>query len=447
MALAGETYVIVADGVRLVAAAIPADRPIVIGRADDADVVVEDAKASRHHARIERRGERVMLVDLGSRNGTKLGGAVVRSEERVLAPGDVIGIGSATLTIASAPGARRLQTDRPDADATATQRADFVVADPAMLEVFRVAERFARSDTAVLVVGETGVGKEVLAARIHEMSPRRHGPFVSLVCAALADTILESELFGHEKGAFTGADRRKIGFLEAAGGGTLLLDELGDIPLATQVKLLRFLETRRLTRLGSTDEIPVDVRIVAATHRDLTRAIREGRFREDLYYRLSACMLKVPPLRERPAEVASLAALFAQRAAAKLGRAAPTFEPAVLSMLLGYTWPGNIRELRNAIEHAVVMSDGHTVRADALPEAVRSAVGASPKAQSGAGTGVLPAELASVERERIERALEEEGHNQTRAAARLGISRRALLYKMAKHRIESRHPRRSREEP
>ncbi|MBX3188191.1 MAG: sigma 54-interacting transcriptional regulator [Labilithrix sp.] len=420
-ALAGNAYVVVAEGTKLAAVALPKNAELLVGRAEDVDVVLEDAKASRHHARIVSQAARIVLIDLGSRNGTKLGGAVVRGEEVDLRPGDVVGIGSATLTLVCTRDGAELATT------PATTHPGFVMADPAMLAIFQTAQRFARVDTPVLLLGETGVGKEVVAGQIHELSPRKKGPFVALNCAALPENIVESELFGHEKGAFTGADRRKIGFLEAAHEGTLFLDEIGDMPPTTQVKLLRFLETRKLTRVGSTTEIAVDARIVAATHRELGEAIRAGRFREDLFYRLSTCTLKIPPLRARPAEITPLAALFAKGASAKLGMPPPVFEPAALAALGRHPWPGNVRELRNAVEHAVVMSDGRTVRATDLPEAIRE--------RRPTTNGSLPGAIADVERERIARALEDEGHNQTRAAARLGISRRALLYKMAKYEI------------
>jgi transcriptional regulator with PAS, ATPase and Fis domain len=434
----GEAHVVVADGDRLSAIPVPADRPLVVGRAEDADVVLGDTRASRHHATVAIKGGQIFVRDLDSRNGTRLGGAIVRGEERRVHPGDVITIGSATLTITSSGFASSVARPTPaEAAAEPTDTGPFVVADPKMLAVLRVAQRFARVDTPVLVLGETGVGKEVVAAQLHSMSPRRSGPFVSLNCAALPDAIVDAELFGYERGAFTGAERRKTGYLEAAQGGTLLLDELGDIPLATQVKLLRFLETKRLTRLGSTDEIAVDVRIVAATHRVLAEAIRAGRFREDLYYRLSACTLRLPPLRERPSEIASFAALFARAAAAKLGQPPPVFEPEAVALLLGYAWPGNVRELKNAVEHAVVMTDGRTVLAESFPEAVR---GVGPARTTAAGGGALPAALADIERDRIVAALREENGNQTRAAARLGISRRALLYKIDKYEIRKERP-------
>ena len=319
-----------------------------------------------------------------------------------------------TLVFSRRPGAAPAGAIEADAEP-----GPFVTAGSEMREVLRVAERFARVDVPILILGETGVGKEVLAAQVHQASPRRGGPFVTLNCAALSDAVLESELFGHEKGAFTGADRRKIGFLEAAHGGTLLLDELGDMPVATQVKLLRFLETKRIARLGSTEERSVDVRILSATHHDLQLAIEEGRFREDLYYRLSTCRLVIPRCAASGGDRVAGAALRAGRAPSWGARA--RVRAGALSALMGYAWPGNIRELRNAVEHAVVMSDGDVVRAAALPR--RCAPPLRSAARAGAGAPAAAGRRA----ERIERALEVEGHNQTRAAARGDLPPRAPL--------------------
>ncbi|WP_437747506.1 sigma 54-interacting transcriptional regulator [Sorangium sp. So ce302] len=427
---------------------------VAVGRAPESTVCVDDARVSRNHARVARRGQTVALVDLGSRNGTSVNGAVVRGAERALAGGDVIRIGPAEIVVAIAapapveaapPGAAPEALEGPPSGAGA----GFVVADEAMVKVFQVVQRLARAQTTVLVLGETGSGKEVVSEQLHRASPRAGGPFVRLSCAALPEALLESELFGHEKAAFTGADRRKIGYFEAAQGGTLLLDEIGELPLAMQAKLLRVLESRRVARIGGTQEIELDVRVVCATHRDLQAEVAAGRFRQDLYYRISTFVLRVPPLRERRAEIALLAHRFAQQVAGRMGERAPRFAPAAMQALEAHAWPGNLRELRNAVEHAVVLAEGGVIEVEHLPASVaEGAEGAAPPASAGAGAppastgapppsadGTMPARLAELEKRSIEDALAAEGNNQTRAAKRLGISRRALLYKLDKYDI------------
>jgi transcriptional regulator with PAS, ATPase and Fis domain len=288
----------------------------------------------------------------------------------------------------------------------------------------------APAPTTVLILGETGVGKEVVAEQIHQQSPRAKKPFVRLNCGSLPETLLESELFGHERGAFTGAERRKIGYLEAANEGTLFLDEIGELAPAMQAKLLRVIETRRFMRVGGREEISVDVRIVSATNRDLEEEAREGRFRDDLYFRLSAFVLRIPPLRERPAEVAALAELFARQFAQRMGSAPPVFAPDASTALRRCAWPGNVRELRNAVEHAVVLADQGTIRATHLPETVRR------DAPLPANAGAMRDHLAVIEKRAIQEALAAVDGNQTRAAKRLGMSRRALIYKLSKYGIK-----------
>jgi len=310
-------------------------------------------------------------------------------------------------------------------------REGVVVADAAMVEVFQLAKKLAAVQTTVLILGETGVGKEVIAEQIHRWSARAAGPFVRLNCASLPETLLESELFGHERGAFTGADRRKIGYLEAAQDGTLFLDEIGELPLTVQVKLLNVLENREVRRLGGTQEHPIDVRVISATHRDLASEVSSGRFREDLYYRLSAFSLNLPPLRERRSEIPLIAEMFARESARRAGREAPTLDSSATAALLRHPWPGNVRELRNAMEHAVVLAEHGRISAEHLPESVRRREIALPSSPNAAGT--VKDKLADLERRSIEEALGAEGGNQTRAARRLGMSRRALIYKIEKY--------------
>jgi transcriptional regulator with PAS, ATPase and Fis domain len=298
-----------------------------------------------------------------------------------------------------------------------------------MVQVFNLARKLAAVQTTVLILGETGVGKEVIAEQVHRWSPRADCPFVRLNCASLPETLLESELFGHERGAFTGADRRKIGYMEAAQGGTLFLDEIGELPQTVQVKLLNVLENREVRRLGGTQEHPIDVRVISATHRDLQAEVAAGRFREDLYYRLSAFTLNVPPLRERQAEVALLAEMFARESSRRAGRPPPLLESQAVALLSRHHWPGNVRELRNAMEHAVVLAEQGRIGVEHLPESLRRPEPSAPVATA----GTVKDKIAHLERRSIEEALAAEGGNQTRAAKRLGLSRRALIYKIEKY--------------
>jgi two-component system, NtrC family, response regulator AtoC len=306
--------------------------------------------------------------------------------------------------------------------------------DPRSQQTFQLARRVAATPITVLLLGETGSGKEVVAELIHRSSPRVSRPFVRLDCASLPPTLLESELFGHERGAFTGADRRKLGYFEAAEGGTILLDEIGELPSGLQAKLLTALERRVVCRIGSTEEIPIDVRVIAATNRDLEQEVKQGRFREDLYYRLAVFTIFVPPLRDRPGDILPLAARFARGFAAELSQAVPHFATDAIAALQSYGWPGNVRELRNAIERAVVLTPDGTIGVDALPESVRARAPRHPHhVESPARVeldGHVPSQLMQIERAAVVAALEACGGNQTQAARRLGMSRRSLIYKM-----------------
>jgi transcriptional regulator with PAS, ATPase and Fis domain len=395
------------------------DGPVLIGRDASAQLIVLDEGVSRRHARIVADGEQFVLEDLGSRNGTRVGATVLRGGERALHGGDAIRIGGHEVVVAHVGGGAPAA---PAGD-------DVVVADPNMSRIFALARRAARTSTTVLLVGETGVGKEIVARQIHASSARAAGPCVRVNCAALPEALAESELFGHEKGAFTGADRRKAGLVEAASGGTLFLDEIGELAPPVQAKLLVALESRAIVRLGSTVETPVDVRVVCATHRDLPAEVAAGRFRQDLYYRIGALVIRIPPLRERPGEILLLAQLFARRLREEGGD--PTLDPSAAAALLAHPWPGNVRELRNALEHALLHAEGGVVRAEHLPESVRA--GASRPAERKPRPGGVKAALAEVERASIEEALRATGGNRTRAAQQLGISLRSLLYKIDKY--------------
>ena len=506
---------------------------LVFGRSAGAGVVIEHEAVSRRHTAIRRRGEVVVVEDLGSRNGTTINGTPIAGVRRAAA-GDVIGVGPATAIVArsSASRGRQLATlteledrlameveralryqrplalamlrlegpgdavmahdDRllrdmrridlvaeygPDeiaivlpetcaaAIAVVARRAEvtaeavtvccgtasfpedgsnagalvgaarerlrgartahdgpavgptrrlphrLVVVDPLMKQVFKLAERAAQVPISVLVVGETGTGKEVVAEAIHRLSPRAAAPFVRLNCAALTETLVESELFGHEKGAFTGAAATKRGFFEAAAGGTLFLDEVGELPLGTQAKLLRVLEQWRIVRVGGTTEIPVDIRLVCATNRDLEIEVQRGRFREDLFFRIAAFVIPVPPLRDRRSEIVPLAAHFAHEIATDLRQPAVGFQPEAMDALQQASWPGNVRELRNVIERAVVLSEGLKIGREHLPEQVLQQTRAAPHDALD-----VRQRVASVERETVLAALDAVEGNQTQAA-------------------------------
>ncbi len=295
---------------------------------------------------------------------------------------------------------------------------------PAMRHVVELVETVAASDSTVLVTGESGTGKEVVARAIHSASARRYNPMVVVNCGALPEGILESELFGHEAGAFTGARARHKGKFESAEGGTVFLDEIGEVSPKVQVELLRVLEEKVVTRLGGSAPVPVDFRTISATNRDLQAAVKEGRFREDLYWRLNVVHVHIPPLRERPEDVPVLARLFLERFAQSMSRRPMTFAPDALDALASYPWPGNVRELQNAIERAVVVGRGDVVSAADLPLRVT---------QSPAAPGSAPGSLAEAERAHVQAVLDASGWNITRAARTLDVDRVTLYNKIKKY--------------
>ncbi len=297
----------------------------------------------------------------------------------------------------------------------------------ALERVAKQARAVADTSATVLLAGENGTGKEVLARAIHEESPRREGPFVAVSCAALPEQLIESELFGHEKGAFTGATAAKKGRFELADGGTLLLDEIGELTQPVQVKLLRVLQERSFERLGGTKTITVDIRLIAASNRDLEREVESGRFRQDLFYRLNVVPLTLPPLRERREDIPVLAAHFAARAAEKHNRPAPTLEPALIEALAEYDFPGNVRELENLIERLVVLSSSPRLGTEHLPEKMLLvAPDSSPDKPDAADEATLEGATVALRRRLVAWALRAEGGNRVAAARRLGISRSYL---------------------
>ncbi len=301
-----------------------------------------------------------------------------------------------------------------------------VTRDPGMLSLCESVARIASSNATVVIHGESGVGKELLAASLHYNSPRAQKPFVKVNCGAIPEGLLESEFFGHEKGAFTGAVARRTGRFEHADGGTLFLDEIGELPLALHVKLLRVLQDREFERVGGDKTLRVDVRLVAATNRDLEAMVAEGTFRSDLFYRLNVVSLTVPPLRERIDDIAVLAAHFLRKFTAEHGREIDGFDDHALAVMQRYAWPGNVRELSNAVERAVVMSSGSTIFAEDLPLPVVAASRAAPEVAA----RTLKALLREFEAGVIRQALDRNQDNRSRTANELGISRRALLYKL-----------------
>lgn len=315
---------------------------------------------------------------------------------------------------------------------------------PRMRQVFEQVRLVAKSKASVLVEGESGTGKELIARAIHRNSPRAAGPFVAIHCAAFADTLLESELFGYEKGAFTGAADRRVGHFESAHGGTVFLDEIGEISAATQVKLLRVLEEREITRVGSSRPLTIDIRLVAATNKDLAKEVKEGRFREDLFYRLNVVRLHLPPLRERVEDIRPLVLYFLKEIARENQCPPLALTSEAMAVLERHPWYGNIRELHNVVEQIVVFSTGEVVDVDGLPASLKLTqiapggqaapyIAAAPPPQTGVpglpGTGESLS-LAEVEKRHILEVLDQEHGNRTRAAIRLGISRRTMQRKL-----------------
>ncbi|WP_437926525.1 sigma 54-interacting transcriptional regulator [Sorangium sp. So ce291] len=566
-----------------------------IGRSPDADIRVEDPSASRRHAKVQVQGGTVRLIDLGSRNGLRVNGAVLEGA-RDIAPGDVVTIGDVALILrgrsrqrarrallgaeeltarlgeeveraleyarplsvaVAAPGPaphRAAEADRaPDRSAPSFERAALaaaldhhlrnidmagqmpdgtvvavfpertaaearaatsllvehlaaaspgcragvascpdegcdaetligaardacraaraagvageaehvrttilgdrvvVLADPAMIRLFSLIERLAAAHLPVLVCGETGVGKEHAAFAVHHGSARRAGPFLSVNCAAIPDTLVESELFGHDRGAFSGAHAAKPGLFERASGGTLFLDEVGELTLSAQAKLLRVLEGGRFTRLGETREREVDVRIVAATNRDLQAEVKARRFREDLFYRLSSAVVLLPPLRERPADIPVLARRFLAAARARAQKPPLTFAPAAMLALAHHAWPGNVRELKNAMEFVAASVPDGVVERSNLPAAIAGAEGSEPAAPTSAqpdrpsGADLRPPagelrplaeEIEALERRRIREALAAASGVKTRAARLIGVPERTFRLKLRQYGID-----------
>jgi transcriptional regulator with PAS, ATPase and Fis domain len=408
----------------------------VIGRSQSCDVFIDDQQISRRHAAIHFGPDGVEVEDLGSHNGTLVLGHAPRGgddtqtsgAEHRLAPNArtrvaddaLLQIGTALLTLHLADRQRaRSQPGIPG----------FVVESAAMQRVLDLADKAAPTNLTVLLLGESGSGKEMLARYVHQRSPRATKRMVSLNCGALPESLLESELFGHEKGAFTGATVTKPGLFEAADGGTLFLDEVGELPLALQVKLLRVLEDRQVLRVGALEPRTVDVRFLAATNRNLDTQVAEGKFREDLYYRLYGIALEIPSLRERRDDILPLTDRFVEDLGDPSQRV--VLSPAAREKLLEYNWPGNVRQLRNVIHRAIVMANGQQIGPEDLELRERESRPTMPVMRDEAPEE-LRARAEDAEKKRILDALEECAGNQTRAAQLLGITRRVLVRKLEK---------------
>jgi transcriptional regulator with PAS, ATPase and Fis domain len=415
--------------------ALPPQGELSLGRGPRPSIEIDDPSISRMHA-VLHVGAEFRIEDAGSTNGTRVGGRRLQAGEScVVALGEPVELGSVVIMIVLAwSGAASTRETGPQAVPvpTASEASGKVVlVEPAMQRLQRIARRVAASEISVLVLGETGSGKELLAETIHRYSPRHERPLLRLNCAALSETLLESELFGHERGAFSGAVQTKPGLFESVQGGTVFLDEVGEMPLALQAKLLRVIEDRRVTRVGGLSPLVIDVRFVSATNRNLEQEIALGRFRADLYYRLNGMTLELPPLRDRRAEIEPLALMFLRRAARAADRGRPpTLSPDAREALHDYHWPGNIRELRNVTERAlVVCGDDHEITLDHLPMR-HMARGASRPGDTPTPTPRPAPGWEVGERRRIVDALEQCAGNQSYAAKLLGISRTTLVKRL-----------------
>jgi transcriptional regulator with GAF, ATPase, and Fis domain len=443
-----------------------------IGRDGACDLVVQDHSVSRKHARL-RVGRHVELEDLGSRNGTRVDGRLLTTgEHAVLRVGTIVQLGSVTAFVLNDTEADEEHTPT---TSSASWRAakpvhtledaeiapGFVLKDERMIALYRGIRAIAESNMPVLILGETGVGKEVFAHCINARSSRHARPFVKFNAAALPESLVESELFGHVRGAFTGADKAREGLFEAANGGTLFLDEVGELSLQTQAKLLRVIETGELFRVGATKPITVDVRVISATNRDLPALMAARQFRTDLFYRLNGVTIHIPPLRDRAADIPALTEFFALACVRKAGKPAPDFSAEAMASLCSHRWPGNARELKNVVERAVLVASPARVEVEHLHLKVErvqfpegdgreiTEVTSSPdlsdavaRVRGGEGGG-LPAankvlrqgdtvrrELAELERRRIMDALASTSGNQALAARLLGVSRRTLMNRL-----------------
>ncbi len=403
-----------------------AGEELAIGTADANDLVLTDAAVSRHHIAIAPTARGHLLRDLGSTNGTTINGVMV--ERAFLLPGAVIAIGSTRLKFEAVVGDARAALSKENRWGRA------LGASEAMRRIFAVLPKLAESDATILLEGETGTGKGLLASAIHEASPRAAGPFIVIDCGSIPPNLIESELFGHEKGSFTGAGAQRIGAFEAGKGGTVFLDEIGELPLDMQPKLLRALEEKLVKRIGGNEQIKLDIRVIAATNRDLRSEINRGRFRSDVYYRLNTFRLRVPPLRERREDIP----LFIAHFYAQLSRGGGEPPAELITDLARHDWPGNVRELRAAVERIVLLGDPSVWReitddAPSTPapkEEARFVDGMSFR-------GAKERAVAEWEREYVRSLIDHHGGNLSRAARAVRMDRNHLRELVVRHRLRA----------
>ncbi|MBU0515364.1 MAG: sigma 54-interacting transcriptional regulator [Proteobacteria bacterium] len=407
---------------------------ITIGRHPDNDVSLPDPHVSGRHVEVFFVGGEYRVKDLGSTNGTLLDGR--RVVEAPFSFGSSLGLGPYTLTL----GARGEEEEALEAPETLTGLVDLVGTSLAMQRVYSLIRRAAKSDATVIIEGPTGSGKELAARAIHALSRRSTGPFSTVDCGSIPETLIESELFGHEKGAFTGAVGRRAGAFEVGHGGTVFLDEIGELPLQMQPKLLRFLEERTLKRVGGTEVIDINTRVIAATHRRLVDMVREGKFREDLYFRLFIIPIALPPLAARTEDIPLLVRRFVEQGRREAGLETEdvTVPPEAMARLMAHPWPGNVRELKNVILRALVMADGPTLGPEHIQFSL-AAAGAAPGDEAEAALDVGAADggsLADVEKRHIQAVLVECGGNKKAAAQKLGIALSTLYDKLKRYGLQ-----------
>ena len=418
---------------------IPERSPFIVGRGSDCDLAISDVSVSRRHLRVTI-GDDLRVEDLASANGTSYEGQPLKPyAETVIELGRALTLGSVTVFIH--PAQAVVAPGRAAGPGVLfTPPVVEIVHDEASKKIYAMIPTIAPSPLSVLVLGETGVGKEVFADALHRASRRAARPFLKLNCAALPESILEGELFGYERGAFSGAVVARPGLFEAAHGGTVFLDEVGELPLHTQSKLLRVLESGEVLRLGARAASKIDVRFIAATNRDLRAAMERGEFRSDLFYRLEGIRVEIPPLRSRPADIVALAEFFLARLAGRMGLVAPQLSEGARDVLKDYSWPGNVRELRNTIERALVMNPEREflTESDLLmnaPESIRpppiepprATLRLSPNDAPPSSRSSLRSSLDQIEEKAIREALAHANGNQSEAARILGIGRHALI--------------------
>jgi len=437
LALHRLTFTVLAGPDQGLACAVEAPR-VRIGTAESNDVRLHDDTVSRHHCEVVVRDGRARLHDLDSTNGTRIEGVPI--VEALLEPGARVRLGQTVLAFAS-------EVRWVPVDPTSTaQFGELVGVSEAMRSVFGLLERVGPTPLTVLLLGETGTGKDLAAHALHAASPRAKGPFEVVDCAALAGNLVEAELFGHERGAFTGADRSREGAFERAHQGTLFLDEIGELPTALQPKLLRALEHGEVRRLGGAEPIDVDVRVIAATHRDLPEAVAKGEFRQDLFFRIAEVIARLPPLRERPEDIPAICARLLELGARSSRVRRVTRE--ALDALAAHPWPGNVRQLRNTLRRAAALATGDTIDLGSLrsleQESLRTrAAPSAPLGASGAGTVAIGDDrplrdardgwLATLEKQYLERVLARFGDDVDAAAAHVGVHRKSLFRLLRQH--------------